>query len=217
MPDHPTDAVEREKAAEIAAALRNEYAPTPQPTGPTVDAYRITGYTDGLVGAAKPGCDILLPHYDSGLKFSDKNNPQPTDVLWGSGVRAGLEWDGTFYRDLSRYGQSGSLFWNAYLKPGSSAGIKNGYWFNFGSGWCHLANDDPAQILTGAAPRILYDSVASHWKLVIEATMFVTYAVVNVWTGIKQGGNDPTGTYTRLTGCDPTAIFAIEPQPTGGG
>ena len=37
-------------------------------------------------------------------------------------------------------------------------------------------------MLTGAAPRILYDSVAGHWKLVIEATMFVTYAVVNVWT-----------------------------------
>ena len=50
MPDHPTEAVEREKAAEIAAALRNEYAPTPQPTGPTADAYRIAGYTDEIDG-----------------------------------------------------------------------------------------------------------------------------------------------------------------------
>jgi len=85
-------------------------------------------------------------------------------------------------------------------------------WFNFGSGWCHLANDDPAQILTGAAPRILYDSLAGHWKLVIEATMFVTYAVVNVWTGFKQAGNDPVGQYTRLSGCDPTAILTVEAQ-----
>ena len=45
--------------------------------------------------------------------------------------------------------------------------------------------------------------------MVIEATMFVTYAVVNVWTGIKQAGNDPTGIYTRITGCDPAATFSI--------
>jgi len=76
----------------------------------------------------------------------------------------------------------------------------------------HLANDDPAQILTGAVPRILYDSVAGHWNLVIEATMFVTYAVVNVWTGIKQGGNDPTGIYTRTDGCDPSATLTVEAQ-----
>ena len=60
------------------------------------------------------------------------------------------------------------------------------------------------------APRILYDSVAGHWSLVIEATMFATYAVVHVWTGIKQGGNDPTGIYTRITGCDPTATVTVE-------
>ena len=40
--------------------------------------------------------------------------------------------------------------------------------------------------------------------------MFVTYAVVNVWTGIKQGGNDPTGTYTRVTGCDPLVMLTVE-------
>ena len=40
--------------------------------------------------------------------------------------------------------------------------------------------------------------------------MFVTYAVVNVWTGIKPAGNDPTGQYTRITGCDPTAVLVIE-------
>ena len=101
---------------------------------------------------------MLRPHYDSGLKYPDKNNPLPTDVLWGGGVRAGLKWDGTFYRDMNRYGQSGSLFWSAYLKPGSGPGIKNGFWFNFGGGWCHLANDDPAQILTGAAPRLFWDA-----------------------------------------------------------
>ena len=31
--------------------------------------------------------------------------------------------------------------------------------------------------------------------------MFVTTAVVNIWTGIKQVGNDSVGQYTRLTGC----------------
>jgi len=34
----------------------------------------------------------------------------------------------------------------------------------------------------------------------------------NVWTGIKQGGNDPTGTYTRVTGCDPLATMTVEAQ-----
>ena len=81
------------------------------------------------------------------------------------------------------------------------------------SGATTPANDDPAQILTGASQRLFYDvgRVTSHgagsstyagsgapscntghWTLVIEATMFVTYAVVNVWTGVKAGGNDPT-------------------------
>ena len=209
MPDNPHDAVKREKADEIDAALRNQYAPT-TPPGPTVDIYRIAGYVDGLVGGVRPDCDLLRPHYDSGLKWPDSNNPKPDDPLWGAGVRAGMKWDGTFYRDLSRYGQSGSLFWSAYLKPGSGPGIKNGYWLNFGAGWSHLANDDFSQILTGASQRISYE--AGNWKLVIEATMFVTYAVVNVWTGIKAGGTDPAGVYTRVTGCDPTATFTVEAQ-----
>ena len=53
-------------------------------------------------------------------------------------------------------------------------------------------------------------TTTGRWKLVIEATMFVTYAVVDVWTGIKCGGTDPTGTYTRISGCDPTATFTVE-------
>jgi len=44
--------------------LAQELAP-PLPSGPTADSYRIANYADGLVGAAKPGCDLLLPHYDS--------------------------------------------------------------------------------------------------------------------------------------------------------
>ena len=44
-----------------------------------------------------------------------------------------------------------------------------------------------------------------------KPAMFVTYAVVNIWTGIKQTGNDPTGT-TRVTGCDPLATLAVEAQ-----
>ena len=44
----------------------------------------------------------------------------------------------------------------------------------------------------------------------IEATMFVTYAVVDVWTGVKQGGTDPAGTYTRVTGCDPLPTLTVE-------
>ena len=201
------------------------------PPGPTVDAYRIAGYVDGLVGGKEPECNILLPHYDSGLKWPDSGNPQPDDPLWGGGVRAGLKWDGTFYRDLARYSQSGSLFWCAYLKPGTGPGIGNGYWLNFGSGWAHLAHDDFSQILAGASQRLEWDvgRVTPHgagggtsagsgdpadnsgcWKLVIEVTMFVTGAVVNVWTGRKPTGNDPVGVYTRVTGCDPVASLAVE-------
>jgi hypothetical protein len=201
------------------------------PTGPTVGSYRIAGYQDGLVGGASPECDLLRPHYDSGLKWPDPDNPRPEDPLWGAGVRGGITWDGTFYRDLTRYPAGGQFFWSAYLKPGTGPGIKNGYWLNFGSGWCHLANDDPSQVLSGAAPRLFYDvgcvpsrganggtNAASgdaayssgRWKLVIEANMFVTYAVVNVWTGIKAGGNDPAGVYTRLSGCDSTPSLFVE-------
>jgi hypothetical protein len=182
----------------------------PVASAPVADAYRIANYSDGLVGAAKPGCDLLLPHFDSGLRWADKNNPQPDDPLWGGGVRAGVTWDGTFYRDLTRFANSGPLFWCAYLKPGSAPGIKNGYWLNLGSGWSHLCNDDPAQLLAGASQRIFYDTAAGQWTLVIEATMFVTLAVVEVWRGEKSGGTDPVGTYTRISGCDPLAALAIE-------
>lgn len=175
-----------------------------------MDAYRIVGYQDGLIGGTSPECDLLLPHYDSGLTWPDENNPQPDDPLWDGGVRAGVRWDGTFWRDLARYAGSGPFFWSAYLKPGTGPGNGNGYWLNFGSGWCHLANDNPAQILTGAAPRLYYDTVAGHWKLVIEATMFVTGATVNVWTGMKPFSPDPVGQYTRLAGCDPTAAVIVE-------
>jgi len=180
------------------------------PTGPTADTYRIVGYTDGLVGAATPGCDSLKPHYDSGIRFADTNNPQPDAPLWGAGVAGGVTWDGTFYRDLSRYAASGDLFWCAYLKPGTGPGMQNGYWLNFGAGWAHLANDDFAEILSGAAPRLEWNMGVGRWELVIEATMFVTGAVVNVWTGRKIGGPDPAGQYTRITGCDPLTTITIE-------
>ena len=86
--------------------------------------------------------------------------------------------------------------------------MKNGYWLNFGSGWSHLANDDFSQILTGASQRLYWE--AGSWKLVIEATMFVTGAVVLVWAGTKAGGNDPTGTYTRTDGLDPVVSLMVE-------
>jgi hypothetical protein len=193
---------------EDAAFLREVLTPAPPP-GPTADVYRIAGYVDGLVGAAKPECNVLLPHLDSGLKWPDKNNPLPEDPLWGGGVRAGVTWDGTFYRDLARYASSGPRFWSAYLKPGSAPGIKKGFWLNFGSGWAHLANDDPAQLAAGASPRLYFVGAANEWRLVIEATLFVTGAVVNVWTGSKSGGADPVGTYTRISGCDPVATLAV--------
>jgi hypothetical protein len=187
--------------------LENAITPV-TPAGPVVDCYRIAGYTDGLVGAASPDCDLLLAHWNSGLKWPDPANPRPDDPLWGAGVAGGIRWDGTFYRDPLRYPAGGQFFWSAYFKPGTAPGMKNGYWLNFGSGWSHLANDEPAQILTGASQRIYFE--AGHWKLVIEATLFVTGAVVNVWTGTKAGGNDPAGPYLRTAGCDPTAAFTIE-------
>ena len=73
------------------------------PVGPTADVYRIAGYADGLLGTKKPECLPMMALWDSGLKYPDKNNPLPIDLLWGGGVRAGVTWDGTFYRDVSRY------------------------------------------------------------------------------------------------------------------
>ena len=178
------------------------------PPAPTANAYRIAGYQDGLVGVT--GCNVLLPHFDSGLRWADANNIKPDDPLWDGGVAGGVPWDGTFHRDLARYAGGGDWFWSAYLKPGSAPGMKGGYWLNFGSGWAHLVNDDPAQMLSGAAPRLFYDGAASQWKLVIEATMFVTSEVVVVWSGVKSGGATPAGLYTRAAGCDPVASLTIE-------
>ena len=52
--------------------------------------------------------------------------------------------------------------------------------------------------------------ITGHWTLILEATMFVTLATVNVWTGTKPGGPDPVGTYTRTTGLDPLATLTVE-------
>lgn len=60
------------------------------------------------------------------------------------------------------------------------------------------------------APRLYYDAHAAQWKLVVEATMFVTYATVVVWSGVKSGSNDPVGTYTSVADCDPTETLTVE-------
>ena len=229
MPDQPTKAVKHEKADEIAAELRNEYSPS-TPTGPTADTYRIAGYQQNLIGNSKtPGCLIIAAKWDSGLKWPDPNNPQPTDLLWNGGVTAGVWWDGTFYRDLTRYSAGGPLHWCSYFKPGSGPGNKNGYWINFGCAYSHLANDDPAQLLTGAAQRLFWEAgvvapvpgasagaagtaaaTPGQWKLLIQATDYVTAEVRDVWHGVKAGGHDPTGVYTRIAGCDPAATLSVD-------
>ncbi|MCX7010115.1 MAG: hypothetical protein NTY53_23235, partial [Kiritimatiellaeota bacterium] len=75
------------------------------PPGPFAEAYRIAGYADGLVGAS-PECDILKPHYDSGIKWGG-STPNPETPCWGRGVSGGVRWDGTFYRDVARYPAGG--------------------------------------------------------------------------------------------------------------
>jgi hypothetical protein len=51
--------------------------------------------------------------------------------------------------------------------------------------------------------------LAGHWKLVIDATQFVTGLVIPVWVGLKLAGNDPVGQYTRQTGCDLTPALTV--------
>ena len=184
------------------------FEPGPSPTGPTVDTYRIAGYADGIIGAT-PESDVLRPHFDSGLTLGDENNVQPGDWCLDAGVAGGVKWDGTFFRDLARYNGSGPLFWSSYLKAGTVPGMQGGFWLNFGFGWSHLHNDNPAEILTGASQKLFFDTAAGHWTLTIEATMFVTLAVVNVWTGTKSGGSDPVGSYARTAGLDPAAMLTI--------
>ena len=188
--------------------------------------YRIAGYQDGLVGGAEPECDVLAPHFDSGLTWPDENDPQPGDWCFDAGVAGGVSWDGTFYRDTARFPAGGQLFWSGYFKPGSVAGMQGGFWINFGQGWSHLFNDDPAQILGGASQKLFWEPVAGtagaglpgsatpatggRWKLVIEATVFLTFEVVVVWSGVKIGGSDPSGIYERESGLDPLASLTIE-------
>jgi hypothetical protein len=40
--------------------------------------------------------------------------------------------------------------------------------------------------------------------------MFVTLATVEVWIGVKSGGNDPTDVFTRIRSCDPLTELKIE-------
>ena len=213
---------DREDDAFRLMALEPHAAPLPPPTG---DTYKIAAYADGLVGAS-PDCDVLRPKYDSGIKYAG-SEPNPEAPCWGRGISGGIRWDGTFHRDLSRYSGSGDLFWSSYLKPGSAPGMKAGYWINFGSGWSHLHNDNPAEILTGASQKLFWEpavagiadpgqpgsptpATTGQWKLVIQATKFVTHEVIEVWTGTKTGGSDPTGTYTRDSGIDPVATLTVE-------
>ncbi len=65
-------------------------------------------------------------------------------------------------------------------------------------------------MLAGASQRVFFDAATGNWKLVIEATKFVTLEVVEVWSGVKAGGTDPVGIYTRVSGCDPLASLMIE-------
>ncbi|MBI5686124.1 MAG: hypothetical protein HZC54_13710 [Verrucomicrobia bacterium] len=180
------------------------------PQGPTASSYRISGYQRDLIGTKEPECDVLPPKWGSGLKWPDENNPQSDDLLWDGGVSGGVWWDGSLYRDAARYPAGGELFWCSYFKPGSAAGMNNGFWINFGHSFSHLHNDDPAQVLAGAAQRLSYDATAGQWVLVIQATQYVTAEVVEVWRGVKTGGNDPAGVYTRVSGCDPTATLSVE-------
>ena len=219
-----------------AEFLREQLGQSHVPTGPTADAYRIAGYQKNLIGnLTTPECLVIAPKWGSGLKWPDPNNPQPTDLLWGGGVTAGLWWDGTFYRDLTRYDAGGPLHWCSYFKPGTGPGMKNGYWINFGCAYSHLANDNPAQLLTGASQRLFWEAgvvapvpgasagaagpaaaTPGQWTLVIQATAYVTNEVRDVWTGTKVGGNDPAGIYTRQSGCDPTAALAVAAQLLAG-
>jgi len=57
---------------------------------------------------------------------------------------------------------------------------------------------------------LYYDLATGNWKLVIEATQYVTHAVIRVWVGLKPPGNDPVGQYLRTAGCDPLAMVSIE-------
>ena len=207
MSDRLDDAVRRERDGEIAEALRNEYVHHVVPPGPMAESYRIAGYADGLVGASE-ACRVLKPHFDSGLRWPDPNNRQPGDWRWDRGVSGGIEWDGVFHRDVARYPAGGELFWCSYFKAGTGPGMKNGFWINFGSGWSHLHNDNPAEVLAGAAQKLFWD--AGRWTLVIQATKFVTQEIIDVWTGSKPGGNDPAGTYTRTSGLDPVAALVVE-------
>lgn len=65
--------------------------------------------------------------------------------------------------------------------------------------------DEPAQ----ARPEVALHP-GGQWKLVVEATMFVTCANVFVWSGVELGGNDPAGVYTRMDGLDTTGTLMVE-------
>ena len=146
------------------------------PTGPTADAYRIAGYVDGLIGAARPDCDLLRPHYDSGLKWPDKNNPQPDDPLWDAGVAGGVRGTAPSIATSPGTPPAANCSGAPTSSPAPAPATRTATGSTSVPAGAHLANDDPPQILTGAATRLYYDTVAGHWKLVIEATMFVTGA-----------------------------------------
>ena len=65
---------------------------------------------------------------------------------------------------MLRYPTGGQFFWSVYLKPGSSPGSGNGYWLNFGSGWCHLAHDNLTPVREWFGANIASEHRREPWQ-----------------------------------------------------
>ena len=88
----------------LQSARSRNTLPCGHPAGPAPDPARrrtptASPATPTASSGPRPECDLLRPHFDSGLRWPDENNPQPGDWCWDGGVAGGVTWDGTFYRD----------------------------------------------------------------------------------------------------------------------
>ena len=140
--------------------------------------------------APNPGPCATYYHIDN---YTDGDLSACTECTLTS---ADLLWKGEFYGDHGV--QAG--YWNGYADPGVSGGT---------------IDTNKALLVSNPSSHtgIVWEGGAACWRMKVVCSgapfLFTPYVI---WEGTKSGGACPSGTYTRVGGCDssPTTLDVVE-------